>query len=175
MWEFVPAGCQYRNGLTEARVKATKPSLAHLIVMIGSTINNSPTVTYPELVVLLSRVANVINDRPLGVRSLTNDDFVPVTPNQLLIGRTSTSPRSYTAEETQGFTARLSYQEELLNVWWNLWSRCSQIYCPSIPTKTVNGIRTCSLEMSAYSSSTGKFEVPTNSVEWSVSRLTMPD
>ena len=66
---------------------------------------------------LLNRVANVINDRPLGVRSLTSDDLVPVTPNQLLLGRTSTSPRSYNQAKVKGLTKKLAYQEELLNVW----------------------------------------------------------
>ena len=128
-WRYVPAGCQYRNGLAEARVKATKSSLEHLFV--GSTINGQPTVTYAELQVLLSRVACTINDRPVGVRSITNDELVAVTPNQLLLGRTSTSPVSPTVEEIEGFHKRLAYQEELLSVWWGLWS--TQVFPNLIP------------------------------------------
>ena len=33
--------------------------------MVGSTMNEKPTVTYPELVVLLNRTAAIINDIPL--------------------------------------------------------------------------------------------------------------
>ena len=31
VWEFVPAGCQYRNGLAENRVKVVKKTLAVMI------------------------------------------------------------------------------------------------------------------------------------------------
>ena len=87
-WNFVPAGCQFRNGLCESRVKALKHTLKH--VVDGSTVNEKPTVSYVELQVFLAKAANILNDRPLGIRSLTEDDLVPLTPNQLLLGRTST-------------------------------------------------------------------------------------
>ena len=110
-------------------MKATKSSLEHMFV--GSTINGQPTVTYAELQVLLSRVACTINDRPVGVRSITNDELVAVTPNQLLLGRTSTSPVNQSVEEIEGFHKRLAYQEKLLSVWWGLWS--TQVFSNLIP------------------------------------------
>ena len=60
MWEFVPAGSQYKNGLTKARVKATKSFLKH--VLDNASIAAKPIIKYTELTVLLARVANVIND-----------------------------------------------------------------------------------------------------------------
>ena len=86
VWEFVPAGSKYKNELAEARVKATDSSLQHMLD--NTIITAKPTINYAELTVLLARVANVINDRPIGVQSLTDEDLQPITPNMLLLGRT---------------------------------------------------------------------------------------
>ena len=40
-WEFVPAGCQLRNGLAEARVKATKQTLEHMLATAVNGENRS--------------------------------------------------------------------------------------------------------------------------------------
>ena len=118
-WEFVPAGCQWRNGLAESRVKAMKSTLSHM--MAATLINSKPTITYAELAVVLARAASIINDRPIGLRSLTEHDIVPITPNQLLLGRTSTTMRSPSSEEVEDYGRCSRYQEELLDSWWNLW------------------------------------------------------
>ena len=119
-WVFVPAGCQWRNGLAESRVKALKSTLAH--IMVSSLIGIKPTLSYAELSVVLARAASIVNDRPIGVRALTEEDIVPITPNQLLLGRTSTRSREVEEEdlsENGGRSGR--YQEELLTTWWKLW------------------------------------------------------
>ena len=68
-WEFVPAGCQFRNGLAESRVKAVKSTLKH--VMESTLIGSKPTLHYAELCTLLAQCANIVNDRPISIRTLT--------------------------------------------------------------------------------------------------------
>lgn len=89
----MPAGCQYRNGLAESRVKAVKSTLGH---MLNSTLvqGTKPTLTYAELCTTLARVASIINDRPIGVRAMTEDEIVPLTVNQLLLGRSTNAARA---------------------------------------------------------------------------------
>ena len=128
-WEFVPAGCQWRNGLAESKVKAIKSTLSHM--MASTLIGGKPTITYAALMVVLARAASVVNDRPLGIRSLTEKDLIPITPNQLLLGRTSTAPRVATEEEVSDYGRSSRYQEELLNVWWNLWK--TQVFPHLLP------------------------------------------
>ena len=42
--------------------------------MLAHTVDaTKPTFNYVELTVLLNRVASIINDRPIGVKSLTED------------------------------------------------------------------------------------------------------
>ena len=89
-WVFVPAGCQFRNGLAKARVCAIKRTISH---MLASTINGEKlTLNYTELATLLTKAANIVNDRPIGIKNITEDELVPLTINQLLLGRTSSTP-----------------------------------------------------------------------------------
>ena len=50
--------------------------------------DDKTSLNYTELYTMLARVASKINDRPLGIKKLTESDFVPLTVNQLLIGKT---------------------------------------------------------------------------------------
>ena len=74
---------------------------------------------YAELLSVLARAANIANDRPLGIKTLTNEDYAPVMASQLLIGRTSTIPPiDYENEDEESLTRRGKYRAELLQVWW---------------------------------------------------------
>ena len=118
-WEFVAAGCQFRNGLAEARVKATKQMLEH---MLTTAVNGGkPTLSYAELQTLLTKIANIINDRPIGVQGLTEDELVPLTVNQLLLGRTSSSPPPEVVPTGGNPRASRKYLEDLTQAWWKLW------------------------------------------------------
>ncbi len=122
-WVFVPPGAQFRNGLAEARVKAIKSTLDHVLTTALKGIK--PTLNYAELVTVLSQAANIVNDRPVGVKVLTESDFAPITVNQLLLGRTSTNnphhnDNDYGAENHEVSGA---YQQHLLDTWWKLWKQ----------------------------------------------------
>ena len=45
---------------------------------------------YCEMQALLADMMDRMNNRPIGLKTLTEQDLVPLTPNCLLIGRTST-------------------------------------------------------------------------------------
>ena len=84
-WEFVPVGSQHRNGLSESQVKVLKKSLHHALPP-GAVLN------YAELITLLSKISYSVNSRPLGLgetseNSQQEDHLSPITPNQLLLGR----------------------------------------------------------------------------------------
>ena len=81
-WKFVPAGCQWRNGLAESRVKILKATLQHTVAQTS--------LNFAELQVVLARAADIANNRPVGVKCLNESDVQALTPNMLLLGRTST-------------------------------------------------------------------------------------
>ena len=86
-----------------------------------SVVNNvSPTLNFKEWTLLLHRVANISNERPLGVKSLTEDIIQPITPNQLLIGRTH-GQVSCPDTLPDGFTQQKTYSDVLLQTWWSNW------------------------------------------------------
>ena len=54
-WEFVPAGCQWRNRLADTRVKALKVTLKSMLS------GEKRTLSYSDLCTLLAMVANMVN------------------------------------------------------------------------------------------------------------------
>ena len=80
--------------------------------------------SFAEFQMILSQAANICNDRPIGVISLTAADIQPITPNQLLIGRTSTvyNPTAEESEEADPgpdqLTDRQKFLDKLLTSWW---------------------------------------------------------
>ena len=121
-WEYVPAGCQFRNGLAEARVKAVKHAMDH---MVNASIAGGvkPSLNYAQLATLVAVAANAVNDRPIGVKKMTESDFVPLTVNMLLLGRTSTAEIDVLegeVEEADGLQLN-EHQNRLFRTWWKHW------------------------------------------------------
>ena len=96
-----------------------KDLLHHLLA--NTIIDRKPTLNYAELSMLLSRAANIVNDWLIGVKSLTEDKIVPLTVNQLLLGRTSTAPLQDQGDVPEDYTAANTYLQELTQSWWKLW------------------------------------------------------
>ena len=121
-WEFVPAGAQFRNGLAEARVKAVKQTLEHMLMT--TLVSGKPTLSYAELLTVLAQVANIVNDRPLFVKEMREDEpIVPITVNQLLLGKTSTVRCDDEDLEVGDFRACSAYADHLLDTWWSHWKQ----------------------------------------------------
>ena len=114
--KFCHPGCQWQNGLAEQRVKGVKEGL-ELIMTQGSE-----SLNYAEFRALLIRCANRLNDRPVGVKK-GEGELLPLTPNQLLIGKTSSGATSMEVldEGPDKFTKRAKFVAELERLWWNIW------------------------------------------------------
>ena len=118
-WEFVPVGSQHRNGLPESMVKILKRCL-HLALPAGIVLK------YSELVTLLAKISHCVNSRPIGLGSTPQDsqqeDFMsPITPNQLLLGKTDDEAPPLEYEDDDRLTARLAYVSGVYDTWWKSW------------------------------------------------------
>ena len=118
-WTFVPIGSQHFNGLPESMVKVLKRTLK-------LAINPGVILTYPEFVTLLARVSYSINSRPLGLvgvsgSSQQEDHMQPLTPNMMLLGKSSnfSPPLQYSADDR--FCSRLAYVSLVEKDWWDKW------------------------------------------------------
>ena len=118
-WKNAPSGCQFRDGKAESMVAQVKKTLRHL--------HNRTTLTYPELSALLSRVADLVNSRPLGLRHHGGSEpssLCVVTPNLLLqSSRTCSATEHFHNMQNviATYTIRLRVLEECFADWWKAW------------------------------------------------------
>ena len=117
-WEFVPIGCQWRNQ-TEAMVKVMKTALS-------TSFPTGKELKYSEMITLLARITFSINSRPLALASVSStsqqeDELMPLTPNQLLLGHNTAEAPTMEYSESDKFSARLNYIEAVHNEWWQRW------------------------------------------------------
>ena len=117
-WTFVPVGSHHRNGLPEVMIKMLKKSLQQAV-------HSSITLNFAEFTTLLSKIANCMNDRPLGLNgSYDVDELVPLTPNMMLLGRNSDSVgENMKFTEGGSFMQRVKYVEDVFQEWWARWSK----------------------------------------------------
>ena len=122
-WIFIPPGTQWRNR-AEAAVKVMKSTL-------NITINSQEKLNFSELESVLMSAANVMNERPLTVRVFDEYTFHPITVNQILLGRTSSTISSQDYQLAGSPLERLQYREEVETAWWNQFS--SQVLPTLVP------------------------------------------
>ena len=118
-WVFVPVGSQHHNGLPESMVKVLKSTLAQAL-------NPGVVLTYDELVTLLARISCSINSRPLGLSNISPNDqqediLQPITPNHMLLGRSSPESPPLEYSESDKFCQRLAYVAAVEEEWWQRW------------------------------------------------------
>ena len=79
-WRVAPPGCQWRDGRSEAVVKAAKRTLKHM--------GDSSSFTFEEKQVMLLMAKKCLNDRPLGAKfhNSVEPGYSPITPNLLVHG-----------------------------------------------------------------------------------------
>ena len=114
-WEFTPSGAQWRNGATESFVKKFKRSFYHLY--------HCTRLNYAEMLCAVKRIANILNDRPVSVQRTKTDaldeDFLhPLTPNMLIMGRSSSQPPMEGVHDVEDPHVRMSFIDEIERAWW---------------------------------------------------------
>ena len=128
VWEFVPAGTPWRNGLAERCVALAKHTLSHVV-------DKHDTLPFTELEGVLLRVAAILNERPLDARLYDDDVFHPVCPRDLLLGRISGyfpgGHPDWTEEvDLRALTERVSL---LTQAWWREWEdKAFPLLCPRV-------------------------------------------
>ena len=111
-WTFVPIGSQHFNGLPESMVKVLKRTLK-------LALNPGVILSYPELVTLLARISYTINSRPLGLIGVS--DSSQLTPNMMLLGRSSNFSPALEYSSDDRFCSRLAYITQVEKDWWDKW------------------------------------------------------
>ena len=131
VWEFFPSGCQWRNGLCESTVKVFKKSL-------NQDLAPGVVLSYGELITLLARITHSINARPLSIAAVSStsqqeDVMMPITANQLLLGRSMVKVPNIEYDEGNKLCQRLAYVGQVHETWWRKW--ISEVLPTLVPCK----------------------------------------
>ena len=155
-WRFTTPGSQWRNGVTERRVRAMKEALDLLMPAVAQNL------TVLEFQTVLKKACSSINDRPLGIkRSSTKEEgeLLPITHNTLLLGRTSLQSHSLIdADDESKLVERVKFIEEVEENWWQIWF--NQIFKDMFPRnkwkcKTAN-LKPGDICLKGYSATLGR-------------------
>ena len=123
-WMFSPADSPWRQGAAEALIKSVKQ--AFLLAVKNQRLSLS------ELQTVFSSIANGLNERPIGILPSVDSIVSVLTPNSLLLGRsTADNPGGY--EPTTSLLSRLSLVKSVEEQFWSQWT---QLYAPTLVYQT---------------------------------------
>ena len=115
-WKLSPADSPWRQGKAERRIGIVKKLISHSI--------GDSRLTPLELQTALFGIANICNERPLGLSKPHEDgSYTLITPNQLLLGRSlNVSPDDAALAESLPMKARFRLVKHVTEVFWKQWS-----------------------------------------------------
>ena len=116
-WEISPADSPWRQGKAERRIGIFKRLMK---LSVGDT-RMSPL----ELQTALFEIADVCNERPIGVTKPRDDGtYEIITPNQLMMGRSGIPlPDDTNVTESLPMTSRYRVIQHVTTTFWRRWSQ----------------------------------------------------
>lgn len=114
-WHFSPPDAPWHNGCAESLIKSVKKALK---VAIGEQI-----LSFPELQTVMFEAANIVNERPIGVKNKNIDDGNFLCPNNLILGRASIRVPSGPFTNNPSFRKRNLFIQKLADAFWKVWLR----------------------------------------------------
>ena len=115
-WNISPPDSPWRQGKAERRIAIVKRLLR---LSLGDSV-----VTPVELQTILFEVANICNERPLGLSKPREDGtYVLITPNQLMMGRSQNIlPDDASIANNLPMSSRYRLVNHVTSVFWSKWS-----------------------------------------------------
>ena len=114
IWKFSPLCAQWGGGATESMVKIMKRTLKSIV--------RDRIFTDEALCTFLTEVESIINSRPLTAASNDINDLGPITPNHLLIYKSSPNYRPCVSQE-QDISLRKKWTavQAATEMFWKRW------------------------------------------------------
>ena len=120
-WKFAPADAPWHNGCVEALIKSVKKSICSTV--------GAQVLMYSELLTVFFEIANIMNERPVGMMPSDIDDGSYICPNDLLLGRATSRVPSASVDQTNCPRMRFNFIQKLVDAYWIKWNR---FYFPSL-------------------------------------------
>ena len=124
-WVFGPADSPWHQGAVEALVKTVKKCLHFSI--------HSQRLTPAEYLSVAYETANMVNERPIGFRPTPDSPINILTPNSLLLGRSTASCPSSVMPSCGSLKTRLQVVQAATDDFWTRWT---ELYAPSLVKQT---------------------------------------
>ncbi len=115
IWRAIPAASQHANGLAKRLIAVVKRALLVAAPASGAGLIKE------EWDTLLAEVMEMVNSRPLAVTGGV-ESFCPITPNHLLLGRSTAGVPAVPEQGGERLTRRLRYVGELADEFWAKWT-----------------------------------------------------
>ena len=130
-WKFIMPASQHQNGAAEVMVKYCKGVKKALMKSLGDR-----KLTYNEMHTLMCEVANICNERPIGVKPLESEDTQYLSPNSLYLGRCSDrisagpfQPDGIFTDDPENVKSRFLLVQAITAQFWRRWI---QVYFPTL-------------------------------------------
>ena len=130
-WKSICADSQHQNGVTEILVKLVKGVKKSLVHALGDT-----KLSLNEMNTLMVEIANLVNERPIGMKPNSRTDSEYLSPNALLLGRCSTRISAGPFQPDQVFTDdpkatknRFLLVQAITEQFWKVWLK---LYFPTL-------------------------------------------
>ena len=117
-WDVSPADSPWRQGKAERRIAIVKKLLT---LAVGDS-----HLTPLELQTAFSEIANICNERPLGLNLKPREDgsFTLITPNELMIGRSGNKvPDDAELAANRPMKDRYRMVQHVSKVYWDKWAK----------------------------------------------------
>ena len=103
--------------MSESLIKSVKRTIKHTV---GDNV-----LTMSELQLAFYEIANIINSRPIGILTGSDpDDPKPITPNDILLGRSTNQVPQGPFDTKQTITKRFLFIQSIVDNWWSKWYDC---------------------------------------------------
>ena len=114
-WFFSCEKASHQNGLCERLVRTVKIPLK---IACGSA-----QLSISQFRIILTEIEAVVNNRPLGVTSNDADDYVPITPMELISGRRLDQIEDPNDRmNISSFDTLWRKRRSILNIFWKRWA-----------------------------------------------------
>ena len=130
-WITVMAASQHQNGMSEIMIKLAKTVLKSLMKSIGDHLLN-----LNELNTLLAEAAQLVNERPIGLKPNESVDSAYLSPNSLLLGKNSDRicsgpflPPGELSDNPASMKTRFLLVQAITDQYWRNWMK---IYFPTL-------------------------------------------
>ena len=115
-WSFTKSSdAPWQNGCSEALIKSVKRAL---FIMIGDSV-----LTYGELQTVLFEIANLLNERPIGMKPGSDIELGDyLCPNDLILGRSNVKGPAVQVDDSATVARRLEFINKIIDGFWKKWN-----------------------------------------------------